>query len=91
MTRFETSVPGEASQFARRKAQYGHRSWCVWRMKNGSVCAARVSPEVVKEALLAVGTQGRFTFYSASDSIPTSVGWRIGINILSNVKGGWIK
>jgi hypothetical protein len=75
---------------ARRKAKYSHKDWINWRDKNGVQQYARMTVETVKAAMLATGTKGYWTVIGASTGICYRTGWRVGVNILANLKGGYI-
>jgi hypothetical protein len=75
-------------QEAQRKARFGHRDWITWRGRDGAFNVARSAPDIVKAALLAVGTKGRFTLIAASTGTPISCGWSYGIGLLRNSRAG---
>lgn len=70
---------------AKKKARYGHKSWIVWRDRDGIWNAAVESVETIKAAMLAVGTQGRWTAVSRIDHVQR---WRDGVRILGNARVG---
>lgn len=76
----------DAFQEAKRKSQYGHNDWLVWRDATGHH-AARKSQEVIKEMLLAVGTQGKWTLLSSGT--PMRGFWWLGLNLLRQARRGW--
>jgi hypothetical protein len=84
------SFSGEgAYEVARKKARYGHCDWVVWQGKDGITQARRVTnPQVIKECLLATGTQGRWSLILASCAWSQVGTWRIGLNILGQFKCG---
>ena len=75
-------------QDIQRKARFGHRDWVVWRARDGQDYYGRKSPATVKAAMLASGTQGRFTLVTANDGWPIWATWRIGLNLLAWMKHG---
>lgn len=79
----------DATIVARRKARYGHRSWIVWKDKKGQKFAARCTPEAVKAAMLACGTQGKFVREYA-DGTGMVVSWSLGAMWLKSAKSGWL-
>jgi len=83
------ATPSTAHSLAERKARYGHRYWIVYRL-NGELRAECASAESLKAALLASGTQGKFTAYTPSTATPLRVGWRIGINMMHNARRGYL-
>lgn len=56
----------EAHKLAAHKARYGHRCWIAWKERDGTYSVALQTPETVKRAMLAVGTQGRWQSYSGT-------------------------
>lgn len=75
----------EAHNLARHQARYGHKSWIVWKDRDGAWNAAIETAASVKEAMLAVGTQGRWTAISRHSYVQR---WRDGITILRNASVG---
>jgi len=53
----------------RRKARFGHRSYVVWTDRNGELQHGIYNKATIKRAILAVGTNGRFTWLDASTGI----------------------
>jgi len=45
--------------------------------------------DVAKEAMLATGTQGRFTVYAARTATPMLIRWRIAVAYLANLRRGF--
>lgn len=76
----------DAYETARKKARYGHKDWIVWTEKTGTRFAAPKSRESIKAALLAVGTQGRFSLIGASNAVSFVVCWSLGTQMMRNVK-----
>lgn len=77
----------DPSQYAQRKARYGHRDWIVWTDKTGQRCAARATPDTVKMALLANGTQGDDMVYvHANCGSRQWLDWNTGLRILRNFR-----
>ncbi|MGX7709273.1 hypothetical protein [Methylobacterium sp. Gmos1] len=71
-----------------RKARNGRRDWISWRDKTGAVAAMPYSPTALKAALLAVGTQGRFTLIAACSATRFTYRWRDGIRMIRNARYG---
>jgi len=67
---------------AKRKAVYGHRDWLVWTDRDGIQHADRKTYASTKRAMLAVGTQGRFSLIGATDGHSMIIRWRTAVNIL---------
>lgn len=63
-----------------RKARYGHKNWVVYGEN-----AAVASRESIKTALLACGTQQRFTLVHANCGTPSWVTWRMGVAMMRNM------
>lgn len=74
---------------AREKAKHSCYDQIVWIDSAGVRREGRVTAETVKAALLASGTKGRFTVYSAHGRGGHIVNWQIGINYLANLKRGF--
>ena len=51
---------------ARRLATKGHRTWIVFRERDGTFSKCLWNSESIKRAMLAVGTQGRFNWVDPS-------------------------
>jgi len=77
-------------QEAQRKARFGHRDWITWRDRSNNYNVARMSPDTVKSALLAIGTKGHFTLIAASTGTPHRYNWRMGIMMRRNAIKGYI-
>jgi hypothetical protein len=75
----------EAFKLASVKARYGHKSWIVWAGRDGAWNAAVETASAVKQAMLDVGTQGRWTAVSRHSYVQR---WRDGIRILRNASVG---
>lgn len=75
----------EAFALAQRKARYGHKSWIVWPGRDGVWNAALETVENVRQAMLSVGTQGRWTAVSRQTYVQR---WRDGVRILGNARVG---
>lgn len=78
----------DAPAAAKRKARYGHHAWITWKSRDGQKYAARCTPETVKMAMLASGTQGKFVKYQASDSTGMIVDWSLDAMWLRHAKAG---
>lgn len=76
-------------QDAQRKAKYGHRPWIFYRERSGVPHAERATPEAIKAALLACGTQRSWTLL-CSDGTPMMMNWPLGLIALANAKAGWL-
>lgn len=76
----------EAFTLAKRKAKYSDYSWIVWRNRDGSYDAQRESYASVKLAMLACGTQGRFTTICCRSGHSLVTTWWIGVNMLNQLK-----
>ena len=73
---------------AKQKARYGHNDWIVWRDKHGVSKSAKLTPETMKECLLDVGTQRKWSLVCASGHGTLRGFWKMGINILNQFKHG---
>jgi hypothetical protein len=89
MKRINSFSGPSAFEDARRKARFGHCDWVVWTDRDGATQARRLSsPSAMKECLLAMGTQGRWTIIHASCAWLEVGRWPIGLNIISQFKYG---
>jgi hypothetical protein len=85
-----TRISGKDSyQTALRKARFGHRMWIVWTGRDGVRYADRATPETIKEALLAHGTQDRRWTLICEDGAPLKGFWFLGINVIKQLRMGW--
>lgn len=84
----DTIRGNDAIAIARRRARYGRKSWIVWRDKTERVYAAPCTPEAVKSAMLAMGTQGTFTKYQRGSSSGMIITWSIGAMWLRCARAG---
>ena len=75
-----------AFSLAKRKAKFGHRDWIVYRDRNGNEHAEQYSASVVKKAMLAVGTQGRFHLIAASTGVDHIYRWPMACIALRNAR-----
>lgn len=73
-----------------RKVLNGRRDWIRWRGRDGVNRAAARSAPVIKEAMLAMGTEGRFTLYSGRSVISHAIGWRQALILLKNTRRGYV-
>lgn len=70
---------------AQRRARYGRRDWIIWHGASHGWMAAPMSKEVIKTAMLAQGTQGRFSLASRHDGTLQLVRWRFAAQLIRNV------
>jgi hypothetical protein len=78
----------EAFSVAQRKARYGHRDWIWWSDDVGSHAAPKTA-DSLKTALLAVGTKGKWSLICADTGIPVKGFWRLGINMIRQMRLGY--
>lgn len=76
----------EAYATAERKARYGHKAQLVWKGRDGEFHTAERSTAAIKQALLAVGTKGRFTEIVGRSKY--AYGWFLGLRMIRNAKYG---
>lgn len=76
----------DAFATARRRAKSGSR--IVWKDKAGTFFEAKRTPANLKRAMLAVGTQGRFTEISSPKAVGFVVDWGIALIMRRNYKYG---
>lgn len=79
----------DAYAMARRKAQYGHRSWLVWSNKQGETFAAVMNADSLKKAMLATGTQGWFLIVGPKRGEDDICRWWMANNIRRQFLKGW--
>lgn len=72
---------------AKRKARYGRKSYVGYGPKDQRTYEL-LSRDSLKRALLATGTQGRFTVIDANTGITNLTGWALGTQMLRNIR--WI-
>lgn len=78
----------EAAVIAKRKAMKGHKTWLVFVKRDGSYVARLYTAEAIKAAMLAVGTQGRFWWYSASTGTSNLCrSWHYAVHLLKCARG----
>lgn len=83
MTAHQTAAA--AYDAAKRRARYAHRQSVVWQAADGWH-AEDYSRDALKAAMLAAGTQGRFTVVSSTASVRT--GWRLAVRQLRSLSVG---
>lgn len=71
------------------KARFGHKDWIVWTEKDGTKRAEWRSEAVIKRALLASGTKGKWTLVCADCGTLMRGYWRLGINLFAQSQRGW--
>lgn len=59
----EIIVGDGAAEHARRYARFGKTDWIFWVGKDEVPCAAKLTSNTIKQAMLATGTQKRFMLY----------------------------
>ena len=74
-------TPQDAHNLAARKARYAHQTWIAWGSN-----AARATPETIKAAMLATGTQGNFTGYMGTTGF--KIGWGMALIWRNNARIG---
>ena len=78
----------EAHATAGRKARYGHGPWVVWK-EGDTGRAERATPETIKAAMLATGTQQHFHGYDTTGT-GNILRWRTALTWLRNSQGGYL-
>lgn len=81
-------VGNDANVVAARKSRYGRRSWLLWIDGNKQKHTAVRTPETMKLAMLASGTQGLFWCYEGG--ISELYTWCMGSIYLRNAKVGYL-
>lgn len=66
----------DAMKLAKRKAHYGHRTWIVWKDRDGNGYAERMSAASIKTALLMVGTACRDLWQVYDDGALAKFGFK---------------
>lgn len=72
-----------------RRARHSCYDQLSWRDHDGARRTGRVTADAVKAALLAIGTRGHFTVYSARTGVGHAIGWRQGLCYLANLRRGY--
>ena len=73
---------------AREIAKKSRYDQLAYRDRSGSRVEAGVTASHIKAALLAVGTQGHFTVYSARTGSAHLIRWKVGLAYLANLRRG---
>ena len=76
----------DAVKNAERMARHGHADWLYWKTRAGELVAKRMTSAAIKEALLAVGTQGHFIHIGASHNWRFYMRWSNGIHMMHQVR-----
>lgn len=77
-----------AFEIARRKARYGHKTWLVYRRRDGSHVTRLYTADAIKAAMLATGTRGRFWWISGSSGTGNICqSWHYAIHLLKCARG----
>ena len=71
-------------QEVKRKARYGHKDWIFWHGQG-----QMKTPDTIKKAMLACGTQEYFLLVCANDGHTMLVNWRTAVTMLNNAKRGY--
>jgi hypothetical protein len=79
-----------AVEQAKRKARYGHKDWLIWRDRQGVLHTAVSNYDNFKSAMLATGTQGRFTVLEANTAVGFTINWRVGVAWIANIRHGFV-
>ena len=72
-----------------RNARYGHTDWIMWKNRAGKFLAARRTAGVIKQAMLDVGTSGRFSLICASSATSMVVTWSLALILRRNTIRGY--
>lgn len=88
-----TATPGVIKNpdmdVVRRRVLRSQYDWLVWKDADGVRYAARRSLFSIKQAMLAVGTGGKFLMYCARSVAPMSICWRQGLILRNNTRRGF--
>ena len=79
----------QAFATARRRARFSRYDWVAWFDRSGMKRAARISPEAIKSAMLAAGTQGSIVQYQARTGTPCMLTWWMANNVRRQLINGW--
>lgn len=77
----------EAFGMARRKAIKGHRTWLLFRRKDGQFEGRLYSASAIKAALLAGGTRGRFHWIDSGGISHVCCSWDYGVHLFRCARG----
>jgi hypothetical protein len=75
-----TERAASAFDIAERKSRYGHKTWLVFKRKDGEYEARLYSAESIKAALLAGGLRGRFYWFIGGGSYVCR-SWSYGVHL----------
>lgn len=75
-------------QEAQKKARFGHRDWIYWSDKEGKHAEVK-SADVIKRALLAVGTKGFWAVIHADSGVCSRGFFAMGLNMMRQCRNGW--
>lgn len=67
-----------------RKSRYGRRDWIAFKKRDGALVIELCTTDLIKQALLAVGTAGHFTILSGG--IGYRINWRLGVLRFRNAR-----
>ena len=66
---------------AKRRARYSRNDWIAWTNRNGTISTAPASADSIKAAMLASGTQERFTMFERRTGASLLINWWMANNI----------
>lgn len=82
------TADSSAFDIARKKAVHGHKTWLVYRRKDGSHVARIYTAAAIKAALLASGTRGKFWWMAANSGHSNMCrSWSYGIHLWRCARG----
>lgn len=74
----------------RDRARHSPHDYLRWRDKDGTPHFERSSPTSMKAAMLATGTRGSFTLFSARSGVAIHMTWPVAVCVLANLRLGRI-
>jgi hypothetical protein len=74
-------------QIAERKSRFGHRSWLVFKRRDGQFEARPYAADAIKAALLAGGGRTRFWWYDGSGISNICRSWSYGVHLWRCARG----
>ncbi len=86
MKKPEVMIGKTAWQDAKRKAEYGHKTYIAW-VENNTPHAARLTSDTLKRAMLNTGTQGWMLEYARHSHL---IRWPMACQMLRNLKRGYM-
>lgn len=76
-------------QDLQKRARHSPYDYIRWR-DHGVIQEARATADTMKAAMLATGTRGSFTLFSARSGVRMHMTWSVAVCFWANLKNGWL-